>query len=266
MKRHIFIKHVSSFIFCSTVLFLAFVLLLSIFNFRLSVSFAEIMSSGSYKIQSDSVNFAGNRSTSTTYSMEDTVGEIATGDSESTLFKIKAGYQQMQETYLAMTAAGDVSMSPSIGGISGGTSNGSTNFTVTTDNAAGYSVTIKASSTPALQSPLDSFTDYSATAASPDFNFSVPATASNFAFTPEGTDIAGTFKDNGGACAVGSSDTADKCWAGLSTSQQTIVTRTSSNQPGGTLTTIKFKAESGSSHVQVNGTYTATTTITAFSL
>lgn len=241
-------------------------LLIAILLYSVNTVFAQTMSSGIYKIQSDSVNFSGNRSTSTTYIMEDTVGEVATGESASTLFKIKAGYQQMQGSIISITAAGDVTMSPSIGGVTGGTSNGSTNFTVTTDNAAGYSVTIKASSTPALQSPLDSFADYGATAVSPDFNFSVPATASNFAFTPEGTDIAGSFKDNGGACAVGSSDTADKCWAGLSTSQQTIVNRTSSNQPAGTLTTIKFRAESGSSHVQVNGTYVATTTITAFSL
>jgi len=231
-----------------------------------SYAASQAMTGGTYKIQSDSVNFGGGRSSSGIYTVEDTAGEVATGESQGSLFKIKAGYQQMQESILSMTAAADVSMSPAIGGIVGGTSNGSTNFTVTTDNPAGYTVTIKASSTPALVSPLASFADYSAPASSPDYTFSVPASASAFAFSAEGADIASSFKDNGGTCGVGSSDAANACWAGLSTAPQTIVTRTSSNHTGGTLTTIKFRAESESSHVQIAGTYVATTTITAVSL
>ena len=229
-------------------------------------AFAQTMTSGTYRIQSDSINFAGNRSTSTNYSMEDTAGEIATGESQSSSFKIKAGYQQMQETILSMTAAADVTMSPAIGGITGGTANGSTSFTVTTDNPAGYTVTIKASSTPALQSPLDTIADYAATAANPDFAFSVPASESRFAFTPEGTDIAAAFKDNGSSCNTGSGNTSLACWAGLSTSAQTIVSRTSANHTSGTLTTINFRVQSGSSHVQTAGTYVATTTLTLLPL
>lgn len=227
---------------------------------------AESMSSGSYKIQSDSVNFGGVRSSSGSYSMEDTAGEVATGESSSDTYKMHAGYQQMHEVYLAVTPASDVNMSPAIGGISGGTSNGSTNFTVTTDNAAGYTVSIKASSTPALISSLDSFTDYSAPVSNPDFTFSVPSTESRFAFTVEGADTVNSFKDNGSICNSGSGNTTDKCWAGLSTVSQTIVSRTSANHTAGTVTTIKFRAESGSSHVQVAGNYTATTTITVLSL
>lgn len=227
---------------------------------------SQVMSSGSYKIQSDSINFGGNRSSSATYTAEDTGGEVATGDSSSTNYKIKAGYQQMQDVYLSMSAASSVNLSPNIGGITGGTADGSTSFTVTTDNPAGYTVSIKASSSPALNFALDSFADYSATAVSPDFTFSIPSSASAFAFTAEGTDIVSGFKDDGVSCAVGSSDTVDKCWAGLSTSNQTIVSRTSANSPSGTLTTLKFRAQSGSAHVQTNGVYTATTTVTALSL
>jgi hypothetical protein len=224
------------------------------------------MSGGTYKIQSDSINFGGSRSSSAIYTGEDTGGEIATGDSASTNYKVKAGFQQMQDVYLSVSSASSVNLSPNIGGITGGTADGSTSFTVVTDNPAGYTVTIKASSSPALNFALDSFADYSATASSPDFSFSIPASASAFAFTAEGTDIASSFKDNGVSCATGSSDTVDKCWAGLSTSNQTIVNRASANTPAGTLTTIKFRAQSGSSHVQTNGTYTATTTVTVLSL
>lgn len=227
---------------------------------------SQVMTSGSYKIQSDSVNFGGNRSSSESYIGEDTGGEVATGDSGSTNYNMKAGFQQMNNAYLSISSASNVNLSPNIGGISGGTADGSSSFTVTTDNPAGYTVTIQASSSPALNFALDSFADYSAPATAPDFAFGIPSTASAFAFTVEGTDIANSFKDNGVSCAVGSGDTADKCWAGLSTSNQTIVNRTSANTPSGTLTTIKFRAQSGSGHVQTNGTYTATTTVTVLSL
>lgn len=228
---------------------------------------AQVMTGGIYKIQSDSINFGGVRSTSTTYLIEDTMGEVATGEATSTNYKVKAGYQQMQEVYLSMSSVSNVNLSPSIGGVTGGIANGSTTFTVTTDNVAGYTVTIQASSSPALQSPLDFFADYSASASSPDYSFASTSSTSRYGFTVEGTDIANSFKDNGSsACNTGSNDTVDKCWAGLSTSNQTIVNRTSANHPTGTPTTIKFRAHSGSSHIQINGTYVATTTITALPL
>lgn len=225
------------------------------------------MSGGGYKIQSDSINFGGGFSTSTNYSQESTLGEVATGNSTSTSYNLFGGYQQMQEVYIAIAAVADVTLSPSIGGVTGGTANGSTVVTVTTDSAAGYELTIKASSSPALVSGDDSFADYvPAVVGTPDFVFSIAASASEFAFTPEGTDIVQKFKDDGGACGVGSDDAADACWYGLSTSEETISERTSGNHPLGTATTIKFRASVGSSHLQPEGVYTATTTVTALPL
>ncbi len=226
----------------------------------------QAMSSGSYRIQSDSLNFGGGLLTSTTYFIQDTVGEIATGESTSTNFKMKAGYQQMQENILSLSVPSSVTMSPSIGGVTGGTANGSTTFTVITDNPAGYMVTIKASSSPAMQSSLSSIADYVPAGGDPDFTFSIPSNSSAFGFSVEGNDIDQRFKDNGSVCNIGSGDASDKCWVGLSTSQQTIVSRNSPNHPSGTVTKIKFRAQSGSAHVQVEGTYVATTTITALSL
>jgi len=231
--------------------------------------FAVGATSTNYAIEFDSVNSGGTDfSTSTNYELSDTVGEIATGKSTSTNYQIYAGYRQMDSVQIALTAAADVTMSPDIGGVSGGTSNGSTSFTVTTDSHAGYEVQIKASSSPALQRDGGggSFNDYTP-GGDPDFAFSVAENTSEFAFTPEGTDIADEYKDNGSnTCNTGSTDTADACWDGLSTSNQTIVQRTSANQPNGTLTTLKFRAKSGSNHIQIDGTYTATTTITALPL
>jgi len=55
----------------------------------------EAMSSGAYKIQSDSVNFAGALSQSGSYSIQDTLGEISTGRSSSASFAGQIGYQAM---------------------------------------------------------------------------------------------------------------------------------------------------------------------------
>src|SRR4051812_30129371 len=65
------------------------------------VVFAERMTSGSYTLESDSVNFAGNRSTSASYQMEDTAGEVGTGDLASTNSKVSAGYQQASSSAVA---------------------------------------------------------------------------------------------------------------------------------------------------------------------
>ena len=240
-------------------------LLIAIF---LSFNFvsAETMSSSNYKIGTDSINFGGGRSTSGSYTIEDTAGEVATGDSSSTNFAIRAGYQQNSTVEITVVPASNVTMSPSIPGLTGGTANGQTSITVTTNNPAGYSANISAVASPALNNAYDSFADYTPSGLDPDYTFSNLSTESSFAFTPEGADIHSRYKNSGASCGVGSDDDADACWDGLSTTNKTIAIRNSNNIPAGTVTTIKFRAESGSSHVQKDGIYTATTTVTVLSL
>lgn len=222
---------------------------------------AQPMSSGTYKIQSDSINFGGTRSTSTTYRIEDTAGEIATGDSQSASYKMHAGYQQMGEVYLSVVPPTSLVM-PTLGGLTGGQVSSSTSFTVTTDDMAGYYATLQASSSPAMVSGVESIPDYSPAGASPDFTWSVSSSGAAFGYTVSGSDIASSFKDNGLVCGIGSGDTVDTCWRGLAASSVTINNRTSANHPTGTVTTIKFRTELGSSHLQPSGTYTATSTLT----
>ncbi|MFH0846068.1 MAG: hypothetical protein V1851_01565 [Patescibacteria group bacterium] len=101
---------------------------------------AFVSSSSNYRLQSDSVNTGGILSTSPNYRMEDTVGELATGDSAGTDYKIFAGYQQMQESNLSVSAPSDVVM-PGLT-LTQNTSVASTTWNVITDNAAGYSTTV----------------------------------------------------------------------------------------------------------------------------
>lgn len=58
---------------------------------------AETMSSTNYRVQTDVMSVGGNRSTSTNFIAEDTVGDLATGeDLGSANFKACAGYQCFQ--------------------------------------------------------------------------------------------------------------------------------------------------------------------------
>jgi hypothetical protein len=228
--------------------------------------FAVVMGSSTYKIQSDTINFGGGiDSTSSSYKLGDTLGEIGTGPSSSSTYRVNAGFWQMQQTYISISSPSDVSLA-SISGLLGGSSEGTAAWLVTTDNIAGYNMTIKASTNPALQSGADSFADYAPATANPDYAFTNAASDSSFGFTPEGVDVATRFKDNGSACNTGSGETSSACWDGFSTTDKLIAERATGNHPSGTTTTVRFKAESGSSHIQTAGVYSATVTVTALAL
>ena len=188
------------------------------------------------------------------------------GESSSATYSLKAGYQQMQEVYIALSGFSAVTLSPSIPGITGGLSNGSTTVTVTTDSVSGYELQVSASQSPALQKGGDSIADYTPAGAVPDFNFTTGATDSHLGYSPEGADITLRFRDATGVCGVGSGDTTLSCWEGLSTTARTVASRTSANHPNGSTTTLNFRVGVGGSVFQPSGIYTATTTITALPL
>ncbi len=106
----------------TTKISLSFLITLMIFSMTFSANIlrAQTMTSGSYRIQSDSVNFAGGRSTSGSYSIEDTAGETATGESQSSAFVAQAGYQQSSSTAaVSSTTTPPAEQSPVSGGASG---------------------------------------------------------------------------------------------------------------------------------------------------
>ncbi len=228
------------------------------------------MASTSYRIQESSVNSGGlDSETSTSYKLRETIGEAAVGNSTSTSYKLQMGYQPMIASFISLSVStSSVELLPAIGTIAGGVATASYSATVTTDNAGGYSLYVQASTDPALKSGANSFLDYSPASENiPDFAWSVLANTSEFGFTPEGTDVAQKFLDNGlDTCATSSSDTADSCWYGFSTSTENIATASSPNTPLGVETTIKLQAESGSSNSQAAGAYQATVTASALAL
>ncbi len=232
----------------------------------IAVSDAEVRSSNSYQLQSDSVNFGGGLSESNNYSLESTAGEVATGLSDSPSYSLRAGYQQMQEVFLSITTAPDVVMSPDIGGLTGGVANGSTSVTVLTDSPGGYQLSIISENDPAMQNGADTIADYIPVAApDPDYTFNTTATQAHFGFSPEGNDITERFMNDTNDCAVGTNKTPLTCWDGLSTTNK-LIAQGLSNQPLGTVTKINFRVELGSNVAVRGGDYVATTTLTALPL
>jgi hypothetical protein len=227
---------------------------------------AYVMSSTSYRIERDSINFAGGLGTSTSYKTESTLGEAGTGLATSTSFSLKAGYQQMDSTWVTLTVPASGTLLPAIDKNTGGIASTSVAFTVITNNSTGYTLRLRADSAPALSASGGSFVDYVNVGADPDFTWSVAATSSAFGFTPEGTDISSRYKDLGGVCnQAGGTDTANSCWDGLSTSYQTIASTAAANNPTGIVTTVKLRAEAGSASSQPIGAYSATVSVTAYS-
>ncbi len=242
----------------STLAFLLFVLFYTTANAQMSGTL--------YRIPIDSLNVGGQESGSGLYKEIDTLGELGTGDSASGSYRINAGFLGAQPVYISITSNGSVAMSPSISGVSGGTGTGSMSWTVTTDNAAGYAMNVHADTTPAMRSVSASFANYTPAGSNPDYNWSVASADSEFGFSPEGADIVQRFRDNGSACNTGSSDAVSHCWDALTTSDTLIAQSSGANHPSGTLTTVKIQAESGATHIQPNGDYTATVLVTALPL
>jgi len=226
------------------------------------VALGYVASSSSYRIQNDSINIGGSLSTSTGYRVEDTLGEDMSGTSASASYNIKAGYQQMQETYLAVSAPGNVTLSPNIPATGGGVANGQAVWTIVTDNISGYTASLGSTASPALTSGANVFADYTPGGGNPDFTYSIAVSTSEFGFTPEGVDVSTRYRDNGLSCGVGGGETVDRCWDPLVTIGSTVALRTTPNNPAGSPLTIKFQAESGASNVQAAGSYTATATLT----
>lgn len=231
----------------------------------LTLVLAEVRTSPSYQLESDSLNFGGGAGASANYSLQDTLGEIATGYSSSAGYNLHAGFQQLRESFISLTAPSTVNLLPALGGISGGVSNGSSTVTVLTDSPSGYQLSIEVENSPAMQKTATStIADYvPASYPASDFGFSAtPAGQAYLAFTVSGNDAFSRFLNNGTACGVGSASTPETCWDGLSTTSKLIAIG-SANQPNGEETKLYFRVGIGVDAMVESGEYIATTTITA---
>jgi len=224
---------------------------------------AYVMSSANYKIQSDdSLTPTGGLGTSANYIFKDTMGQVSSGLSNSDLYKIKAGFQQMQEVSLSISSPDDTALTPNIPGISGGTANADVHWKAQTDGSAGFDMKINASTTPAMKLPPDGtyyIDDYSTT---PTYNWNIGSNAAKFGFTvvpATSGDASTALKDNGVNCNDGSN--VGNCWVGFNgTNQISIVHRTSRTSPTGENELVTFQAQSNK--FLASGDYSSSVTVT----
>ena len=157
-------------------------------------------------------------------------------------------------------------MAPALPGLTGGVATGSIAFNVETNNAAGYEVTMQSSGAPAMQRAaglgIPNYNDGNVA----DFTFTVPPASAVFGFTPSGDDIADAFLDDGTTCGVGTLDTDNSCWSGVSTTPIVITQSANANLPAGVLTTLLFQVGIANGANIETGEYIATTTLTALPL
>lgn len=173
---------------------------------------------------------------------------------------------------ITITSPANVTMSPSIVGITGNPdspSAGYAQWTIVTSNSTGFTATFKASSTDMVGDSqgdqIDKYTE--ATAGVPDYTWTVPSGSAEFGYnatTTTAADLDVSFKSAAGSspCNVGTVMTNDQCWLSASTSPETLINRTSETTSGGVILGIKFQVEIDN-HFVPEDTYTATTTVTA---
>lgn len=174
------------------------------------------------------------------------------------------------------TPASDVTMSPAIASITGGTSTGATQVIVTTNETNGYTMDISfATGTDATavmqgQNTSGKIQNYTqVTATDPDFDFAIAPGDAEFAYSVHASnsnDVDGTFLDNTSACGTGGTNaTWNQCWMGPSTTPERIIDSAPNVPDSGSTSTIQFMlvvAPNPSPGVPAD-TYNATATLTA---
>jgi len=166
---------------------------------------------------------------------------------------------------ISVTPDATIAMSPNIA-TTQDTSIGSGNFVVKTNDAAGYTMSFRASSTPALHDAANSFADYT-DSGSPEA-WSVGAGAYEFGFSAYGTDVSdGTWDAGQVSCGSAGADslTSSVKWRGFTgtTPITGVASRSTVTDRVGVTTTLCVAAEQGNSVYAPTGTYYATIVGTA---
>lgn len=165
---------------------------------------------------------------------------------------------------ITISDGANVTMVPNIG-IAADSSIGSSSWLVKTNALNGYTLAVKASTTPALQSGAESFADYTEAVAGTPEAWSVGAGAKEFGYSAYGTDTSTGTWGTAATCGAAGVPDASQNYVGFSLSDKTIATRAAVTPTTGITTTICFAAEQNAIYA-ASGTYTATITATATTL
>lgn len=159
-----------------------------------------------------------------------------------------------------------VTMAPNIS-VSSNNSIGSSTWTVITNGANGYSLSVNDSTDPALRSTTDSFANYTEEVAGTPDVWSVPSGSKEFGYSAYGTDTPTGTWGTGTSCGAAGVPTGTQKYVGFLPTPTTkiIATRATVTPFAGITTTICFAAEQDGIFAAA-GTYTATITGTAVTL
>ena len=141
----------------------------------------------------------------------------------------------------------------------------SSTWTVVTNDTDGYTLTVQATSTPAMQSGTDTIADFTATVPTTPEAWVVSSGNAEFGFSAFGTDVpTGTWGSNTTACSTGHNPALTqrlyRGFNGATTIQ--IASSNATTTVSGTPSTVCYGVEQNGTQIP-SGTYTATITATA---
>lgn len=220
------------------------------------------MGSTNYAIDADVIGASGDFGSSTNYQLNDTTGEMGTGDSTSTNYGVQAGFWSTANiTTISITSPSNIAM----GAITGtGQSVLTTNFAtwnIKTNNPAGYDLSWQSSSA-TMTSGADTIAGYT------------PGTTN----IPEVWSVAGIDSEWGAHLGSASTTVNTTTWGSADTygggkwlnvnnaAPFTVATRASATSAPGDDEVIYFGSEIGASKLQPTGTYSVDVTMTAVTL
>ena len=190
------------------------------------------------------------------YSIVKTVSAAVDTDDVIVTLDVTAG--------ITISDGANVTMDPNIGIVSD-SSIGSSSWLVKTNALNGYTLAVKASTTPALKSGTESFADYTEGTSGIPEAWSVGVGDKEFGFPAYGTDTTTGTWGTAQSCGAAGIPDAAQYYVGFTTSDKTIATRALVTPTAGITTTICFAAEQNAVYA-ASGTYTATITATATTL
>ncbi len=167
---------------------------------------------------------------------------------------------------ISITSPSDVSMSQNLG-VSALVATGNAVWNVKTNNSAGYTLGVKATSSPALESGSNSVADYTPAVAATPETWSVPSGTAEFGFSGFGSHISTGTWGTDSDCVGG---TANDPSTGLKyrdfdTSDITIASSAATTTTAGVDSTVCFAVEQDGFYIP-SGVYRATIVATATTL
>lgn len=221
------------------------------------------MGSTNYKIDSDVIGTFGAPSSSTNYTLNDTGGEVGTGDLSSASYLLHSGFWTPDTPVtIAISAPADVAMGSITGTGQSSLATNSAVWNIETNNPGGYSLSWQASAAGMTNGNSDTIAAYTPAVTDTPEIWSVAGSASEW-----GAHL-GSTSTTVNTTTWGAADTyADGKWLNVqNTAAFIIANRNSATGLGGDDERVWFGAEIGASKLQPTGAYTVNVTMTAVTL